>query len=635
MKSLNLSELFNEFHNFAAQKAIECTCASDVIAEGDISNDKMDQKEIENLEETSIFLLENSNNKQEKIYVLDEFSLLDKEFNSVLHDDKDAGTPSNNFNYQQFNERFLSEPITNQSTQNEHEIYAQTQNIFHMYETEFEDSFQTVSGTRSNTESFSELRFSVSETHSEFNYSDSDSRTSPELEVPKKIEQLSLAEKLPNMFYYPPNTTIDDTTGILYEMSKQINKVPELLIGLKRPISEASISNSDVTNNSGGTLEEGVYSCFSHCDNFTKLENNYSRGQDELENLEAAVERMLNQVEIQENLLKKDLSFVPLVLEKKEVKAFPLLMNTLCLSPPVYRKQLPFSCINKRERKLSYLSKKSNFSSEPELALYEHSFENKNKDGPANYSIRRLEQSVNRLLNEVEKEEERLGLISPISEAVYNSPISTTDMSSEDDSFSVWWEGAYRSLPRHPARRMLAKPSTNNRNKLKHNISNPSQLECMKLNNNKSTNMKVTNTSKSKLLVKTTENGKSALEIRTCNNVTEFPSIEGDMKFCKMFKKTQSQAFSSWNRSLPSLQDNMTDLSKSFFGSVGSDDSINYIKYIQPSDCIQYFIPCPSMTLDSAGYCTWSDRISGGKNTTLSLSYSLDDINSMFLFVFP
>jgi hypothetical protein len=86
------------------------------------------------------------------------------------------------------------------------------------------------------------------------------------------------------------------------------------------------------------------------------------------------------------------------------------------------------------------------------------------------------------------------------------------------------------------------------------------------------------------------------------------------MKFCKMFKKVQSQAFSPWNRSLPSLQDSKGNLSKPSLGTVGSDDSINYIKYVQPSDCIQYFVPGPNMTLDSVGYCTWTDRISGGKN---------------------
>lgn len=541
--------------------------------------------------------------------------LLCKEFSIFTSTEKDnTSVQPKNYDYHHTNESsFVPPVIRNQLSQHYEYNTQQNQNINHPYENEFDDLYFTVSGTRSNTESFSELRFSLSETHSEYNVSESGSNASQEVELLDPNVICSEIKQSLDGFCNPSNIPVDDTTGILYEMCKQINKVPELLSGSRRPVSETSTSSSDTTNMSGGTLEERVFSCINHCDILSQMQLNTRRDQDELGRLEAAVDRMLNQVEIQENLLKEDLNFVPLLLKRKEVKALPLLVNTLCLSPTLNRKKVEPAYFEMKEKVKFYQTKRSSFTSDPNLVQCDDTCRNISADFFENYSIRNLEESVNRLLNQVEKEEEKLGLNSNNLESRHISPIPTSDISSEDDSYSVWWEGAYRSLPRHPGRKRLAKTSTNQRSKSKHNNSN-TQDKKNSMNNSESP--RNNNTAQSKLLVKTTENGKSALEIRTCNKFTEFSSVEGDKKFSQMFKDSQSQAFSAWNRSLPSLQDRNFFSSKSLCGTYSSD-SLNYLKYLQPSDCIQYFIPGPSTVLDSAGYCTWTDRISGGKTVTV------------------
>lgn len=476
----------------------------------------------------------------------------------------------------------------------------------HTNETDIDDSFYTIHGTISNTESFSELRFSMS---------DSDSWTSQE--KPKNVGQKISFHNIPD--YY--QNSFDDTTGILYEMSEQINKVPKYMSGLTRSpdhISENSTllrqdESSTQVNDSDGTLEDRVIECFSQCERMPLTGINNYKGQEELAQLEATVERMLCQVEIQENLLKEDVNFVPLVLERKEVKALPLLVGTLCLSPLMQRKQkkellsLHGGSIESNNKdvlpspqkitELTYLSENNvQFMENNEIAC----------------SISQLEHSVNRLLNKVEKEEEKIFLTSPSPDPrMYSS--STTDISSEDDSYrGVWWEGAYRSLPRHSCRKRLTKHSLQHKslkipnmlslnNSLNSDDSDTSK-ESTKCNINKEK-------SHSKLIVKTVESGKSAVEIRTSSDFTTKTVHDGDSKLCRMF-----EAHSIWNRSLPSLQTSPPTLGNSFARSLGSDDSINYVKYLEPSECIQYFTPCPTMTLDSTAYCTWAQRrLSEGK----------------------
>lgn len=490
-------------------------------------------------------------------------------------------------------------------------------------ETEMEDSIYTLHGTISNTESFSELRFSVSETHSELNYSDSDSWTSQNKPNKNNNQKRSFHETSD----YCQNI-VDDTTGILYEMSEQINKVPKYLSGWNRspehiggnPTHLESDQSPTQANDSDETLdlEDRVFEYFSQCENLPLDAQQNLKGQNELAELEAAVERMLCQVEIQENLLKEDVNFVPLVLDKKEMKALPLLVDTLCLSPLMQRKQIQepsFVHFGSTE-----FNKNDCIPLLPKIveptALYGNDIKSI-ENSPQSCSISELEKSVNRLLNEVEKEEEKLFISSPSPDSRINS--STTDVSSEDDSYrGVWWEGAYRSLPRHSCRRRLTKNSVNQKKLL--NISNTfssknsqnsddsdTSKESVKHNINK---LK----SQSKLIVKTVESGKSAVEIRTCSDFTKTSTDDSSFKFKKMFSKTYSEAHSLWNRSLPSLQNNSPSLENSFARSLGSDDSINYVKYLEPSECIQYFTPHPTMTLDSTGYCTWTQRrLSEGK----------------------
>lgn len=497
-------------------------------------------------------------------------------------------------------------------------------------ETDYEeDSFYNATESRSNTESFSELRFSISETHSEFNYSDSDNDTSPEITMLKKTDEFNLLEQFPDICNYQAKR-FDDTSGILYEMSEHLNKVPKLLSEFNK---QSSISErvdslepevevcADLKNDTGDTLEDRVLQYFSQCDKLPLTWKESSKGQEELEKLEAAVERMLTQVEIQENLLKEDIDFVPLVLDKKEVKALPILVDTLCISPQVQRRQiLTVPSFQKGESKLTS-SEYKNFVLPVPQSFESSSFIKKKRSSiekdVISCSINDLEKSVNRLLNEVEKEEEKLRMSSPDSRKTYTSTTSTTDVSSEEDSFGVWWEGAYRSLPRHSARKRLTKSSICSQKLLKtpqKPLWNQSQT-CDDSDTSKES-VRLSEKCKkpqSKLMVRTTESGKSALEIRTCNDFENCTKEEGGSKFCRMFSRTRSEAHSIWNRSLPSLRHSPPLFPSIIPRSLGSDDSINYVKYMEPADCIQYFTPCPTMDLDSTGYCTWSQKCSGGK----------------------
>lgn len=505
------------------------------------------------------------------------------------------------------------------------------QNSVQTGETDYEDSFYNATGTRSNTESFSELRFSISETHSEFNYSESDDETSPEVTMPRNTEEFNLLEQFPDICNYQAKT-VDDTSGILYEMSEHLNKVPKLLSEFNKQSSNPErVSPSELKleesiafkNDTGDTLEDRVLRYFSQCDKLPLTWKENSKGQEELEKLEAAVERMLTQVEIQENLLKEDMDFVPLVLDKNEVKALPMLVDTLCISPQVQRRQIHAIPPIKTDDSKLLSSKYTNFVfSIPPNIESSSVIEKKHepfveKDIPS-CSINDLEKSVNRLLNEVEKEEEKLRMSSPDSRQTYTSTTSTTDVSSEDDSFGVWWEGAYRSLPRHSARKRLTKSSVCTQKLLKPpQKSFCSQSQTSDDSDTSKESVRFSDKPKkqpqSKLVVRTTESGKSALEIRTCNDFVENTKEEGDSKFSRMFSRTRSEARSIWNRSLPSLRHSPPLFPSIIPRSLGSDDSINYVKYMEPSDCIQYFTPCPSMDLDSTGYCTWSQKCSGGK----------------------
>uniref|UniRef100_A0A1B6LC09 Uncharacterized protein n=1 Tax=Graphocephala atropunctata TaxID=36148 RepID=A0A1B6LC09_9HEMI len=505
------------------------------------------------------------------------------------------------------------------------------QDSLQINETDFESSFWTVPSTRSNTESFSELRFSVSETHSDLYYSDSDSHTS-EATLSTSTREFNLIDQFPDITNYKKDN-IDDTTGILYEISEQINKVPKLLSGVtKQNISpELSIFNSlepntdacsDLEHYSSDTLEEKVFQYFIQCDQLSLTGLKNSKGNEELGQIEAAVERMLNQVEIQENLIKEDVSFVPLVLEKKEVDALPLLVDTLCLSPMAQRKPIGSSQLTESKMDTVFGLTKNEIS---QFVSDDISPPNTTLDDKINISylkescsIGELERTVNRLLNEVEKEEEKLQVSSPDSRKTLTST-TTTDMSSEDDSYGVWWEGAYRSLPRHSARKRLSKSSPSYR---KHLLKVPKNTSWSKENTSddsdtsKESVMCVDRNNKphTKLMVKTTENGKSAIEIRTCNDLTLNPVQEMGSNFSTVFNRLHSEVHSIWNRSLPSLRHSPSPLRNSVIRSLGSDDSINYIKYMEPSECIQYFTPCATMDLDSTGYCTWTQRCSGGES---------------------
>lgn len=489
-------------------------------------------------------------------------------------------------------------------------------------ETEFEDSMYTAADTRSNTESFSELRFSVSETHSEF---DSQSEASAKSPTMKSVEDFNLIDRFPDLCSYQ-REQVDDTSGILYKMSEQINKVPQLLgAGLNKQKEEIGVTDllesSSLTGDSDDTLEEKVLKYFSQCDDFSVHDQSSSKGQEELGKLEAAVERMLTQVEIQENLLKEDVSFVPLVLEKKEVKALPLLVDTLCLSPQLPRK--PVSIITKidlENKNSSHIASTSNTTLVPERVISSikvNHGKTQNSKNTASCSITELENSVNRLLSEVEKEEERLRCSSSDSRRTCNSTSSTTDVSSEEDSYSVWWEGAYRSLPRHSARKKLTRNVSHKQTLLKPpQYPSWSQGHTSDDSDTSKESVKLKEKDKrphTKLVVRTVESGKSAIEIRTGTDFMGNTNQQDESKFYKMFKRSRSEAHSLWNRSLPSLHQSPLPLRPSLMRSLGSDDSINYVKYTEPSDCIQYFTPCATMDLDSEGYCTWTPRFGGGK----------------------
>lgn len=511
-----------------------------------------------------------------------------------------------------------------------HTTLQSRQNSVQTGETDFEeDSFYNATETRSNTESFSELRFSISETHSEFNYSDSDNDISPEITMLKKTDEFNLLEQFPDIYNYQAKR-FDDTSGILYEMSEHLNKVPKLLSEFNKQSSIPERVDSlkleveacaDFKNDTGDTLEDRVLQYFSQCDKLPLSWKENSKGQEELEKLEAAVERMLTQVEIQENLLKEDIDFVPLVLDKKEVKALPILVDTLCISPQVQRRQIHIvPSFQEGESKLTSSEYKNSVFPVPQT-FESSSFTEKMRPyiekGAMTCSINDLEKSVNRLLNEVEKEEEKLRMSSPDSRKTYTSTTSTTDVSSEDDSFGVWWEGAYRSLPRHSARKRLTKSSICSQKLLKP-TQKPlwSQSQTSDDSDTSKESVRLSEKCKkpqSKLMVRTTDSGKSALEIRTCNDFENCTKEEGGSKFCRMFSRTRSEAHSIWNRSLPSLRHSPPLFPSIIPRSLGSDDSINYVKYMEPADCIQYFTPCPTMDLDSTGYCTWSQKCSGGK----------------------
>lgn len=519
----------------------------------------------------------------------------------------------------------------NKTPNSDHHTTLQSrQNSVQTGETDFEeDSFYNATETGSNTESFSELRFSISETHSEFNYSDSDNDISPEITMLKKTDEFNLLEQFPDICNYQAKR-FDDTSGILYEMSEHLNKVPKLLSEFNKQSSIPERVDSlkleveacpDLKNDTGDTLEDRVLQYFSQCDKLPLSWKENSKGQEELEKLEAAVERMLTQVEIQENLLKEDIDFVPLVLDKKEVKALPILVDTLCISPQVQRRQIHIvPSFQRGESKLTSSEYKNSVFPVPqtfESSSFTEKMRPSIEKGVMTCSINDLEKSVNRLLNEVEKEEEKLRMSSPDSRKTYTSTTSTTDVSSEDDSFGVWWEGAYRSLPRHSARKRLTKSSICSQKLLKP-PQKPlwSQSQTSDDSDTSKESVRLSEKCKkpqTKLMVRTTDSGKSALEIRTCNDFENCTKEEGGSKFCRMFSRTQSEAHSIWNRSLPSLRHSPPLFPSIIPRSLGSDDSINYVKYMEPADCIQYFTPCPTMDLDSTGYCTWSQKCSGGK----------------------
>lgn len=534
------------------------------------------------------------------------------------------------------------------------------------YETDFEGSINNFTiGSRSNTESFSELRFSTSESHTD--YSDSD--TSTETNNIMSANDFNLIDQFPEIASYPvKNKTIDVTSGILYELCEQINKVPRLLCGSSNhimPVSSTALESNleklntkyevnyppseNLCNEPDGSLEERVYRYFSQNQNSLEYLTEipltgikHSKGNEELEELEAAVERMLSQVEIQEKLLKEDLNFVPLVLESKEVKALPILVDTLCVSPQQPRRNVsaplnsPPKLINNESSQeppshncnQTYLmtSKTCHDVNFPLIPVpnqrqtrdYNMTVNLSNERLPS-CSINELELSVNKLLSDVEKEEARL-----TNESTNDSKRlrSTTEPSSEGNNSSVWWEGVYRSLPR-------SKPETKNLiNKTNSNSLRYGQTHgyfCQRFQYIPSSDDSDTSTEyhqksvrvgttlekpEVKLMVKTVDTGKNEIEIRTSN----YFDIRKAREISNIEKCTYGKT-SVWSRSLPTLYDSSTlQYQNVLTRTPGSDDSLSYQRAISDSaSCIQYFIPVPTSQIENSGYCTWFQRHPGGK----------------------
>lgn len=479
----------------------------------------------------------------------------------------------------------------------------------HTNDTDYEDSYYTHHGTLSGTESFSELRLSLSETHSELNSSD----VSEVWLHNDRFNLPSFKNENDHIYDFRQND-IDDTSCILYKMSEQINKVPKYIRSWKIPTDCNEeifkvLSNESQVNDTNSILECKVFQC----------DQQISKGPKELAQLEASVEQMLCQVEIQETLLKEDVNFVPLLLDKKEAKALPILVDTLCVSPQVKLKPMQDLLVN-HDDIVHLVPNIVEHIASPGIDNHQASNMISIDRNESPCTMSELEQSVNKLLSKVEKEEERLSLRSPSLDLKCLSTTSTSDISSDDDSYhGVWWEGAYRSLPRHSCRKRLTKHSNNN---LKLHKLPPKNIQSNQNSDDSDTSrdtithgLETRVSQYNKLIVKTIEHGKSAVEVRTCHNLMKNTTSDSNSQFYRQLSKAQTNVHSIWKRSLPSLRESSPTLTNSSTRSLGSEESLNYIKYFEPSEYIQYFTPCPNMSLDSTAYCTWAQRHQNeGKN---------------------
>lgn len=461
------------------------------------------------------------------------------------------------------------------------------------YETDYEGSINNLTLT-TNTESFSELIFTTSDS----NYSDSESERGNEKRISSDI---NLIEQFPDLLSFEHHH--DDTSGILYKLSEQINKVPELLHPLSHCQNNSeefllgSIESSLCSDSGSESLEQRVNMYFTHSctltdiPQLTGLQN--SRGNEELEQLEAAVERMLSQVDIQENLLKKDLSFVPLVVESKEMKALPILVDTLCISPQPKRKLThDESSGTDKEISPSLMSFMKTCNSQDYDDL-----EGSSCEKLPSCSINDLELTVSKLLLDVEKEEAKLSN----DERKYMHS-ADEDTVSDDENCDVWWEGAFRSLPRnkHSGETKIKKKLINmNRDryfsqKFKYLTSSDEESESSEIDVTSNILIRISDEDRDETK---TEKRYLPRFAKTSRNKTS--------KFSHMFSLTPA-----WNRSLPTLYDeSSTDKFKNLLvRSSGSDNSIYYQQNNMTdfSTCVQYFTPVPTTQVNNSGYCTWS-----------------------------
>lgn len=385
---------------------------------------------------------------------------------------------------------------------------------------------------------------------------------------------------------------------------------------------------------------------------------------EELEKIERTVENMLEQVILQENLLEKDVNYMPMILTQRERKALPLLSNLYASADeisdnledvPIHCNRKPLMCKYQTKHNLN-LASSSNVSSA--------------------CSIEDLERSVNKLLSDVEQEESKLissqdlgeyhqrykigtpslekklfklenyrnefdrsqkenslGQREPITSQYFNSTSSNLDdpIDIKTDQYNtndeeVWWEGAYqfglreddggyRKKIKRSNKRAAFWP--NNPYGLDRQISyTPSSEEGLSSSSNSESESIVIEQDKKKaainLRVKPLRNGKCGIEIGT----TELPRN-------RQIQSSNYSLNSLWNKSMPSLPSCSSESSFPSALSIrssGSEDCLSNLGYYQnlviPSSSIEYITPAElgiSNTLINSGYCHWNYSNDEGK----------------------
>lgn len=388
-----------------------------------------------------------------------------------------------------------------------------------------------------------------------------------------------------------------------------------------------------------------------------KQPNKNKNRREELEKIEKTVVKMLEQVEMQENLLENEVNNRPFLLTEREKRALPLLCNIHASPDEICSSlnQLPMNC-NRKPLQYKYRTKR-----------------NLNQASNSNVSnacsIEDLERSVNKMLSDVQQEEIKLNStpydrnqerykIENRNESncnffephMINTPSqmrpSTSYCNSEckctpDNSYSatqcvresthtyrekyqnkdVWFKEAYpfglhnenegkvkRShkratyWPNNPCgldRQVSYTPSSEEG----FSSSSSSENECNKLKRFKKKFA-------IKLNVRDILNGKCGIEIET-----------GVM--LKSQEYSNNSLNSLWNRSMPSLPSASSESSFPSALSIrssGSEDCLSNIGYYQnlaiPSDSIEYITPDEielSNMLINSGYCHWNFLNDEGK----------------------